>query len=355
MHRYSLSWIWLVAFSAHLFANQAATPAPPAAATSPNRITLDVVVNDKSGTPVAGIGQRDFTIVDNKQPQTIQSFQAIGPAADPSSEVILIIDAVNTSFTRVAYERDQVIKFLRQDGGRLAQPVSIDFLTDSGLQVEGAASRDGNALIEFLNQHNTPLRSMRRSQGFYGAADRAPLSLRAVGGLAEYEAKRPGRKIVVWLSPGWPLLSGPNVQLSSKDEQGIFNTIVGISTQLRLSRITLDTIDPLGTADAGGLRTSYFESFYKPVSAPKQTQFGNMGLQVFAHHSGGRVLNSSNDVAGEIESCIRDAGSYYVISYDSAPTDDPSGYHTVEVKINRPELKAQTLSGYYQQPRVRIP
>src|SRR5580704_19541932 len=83
----------------------------------PNRqITLDVVVTDKSGKPVPGLQQQDFTLLDNKQPQKILSFQAISgaasAAADQPTEVILLLDEVNDSFGNVSYEREQVEKFL---------------------------------------------------------------------------------------------------------------------------------------------------------------------------------------------------------------------------------------------------
>jgi VWFA-related protein len=316
------------------------------------QITLDVVANDKSGRPVSGLQQADFTIVDNKQPQQIVSFEAAGQNAsgNNSVEIVVVVDSVNTSFLRVGYVRDQISKFLRQDGGRLSRPVSFAFSSDSGFSIQNAPSLDGNALVTYLNQQETALRSIRRSQGFYGAVDRSQLSLRALGELAAYEAKKPGRKLVVWISPGWPLLSGPRVQLSSKDEQNIFNSIVAMSTQLRQSRITLYSVDPLGTADSGGFRTFYYEQFLKGVSAPKQVQFGDLALQVLASQSGGRVLNGNNDLGGEIETCVRDANAYYVLSFSPRPADGPNEYHAIQVKIAQPQLKAQTRSGYYAQP-----
>jgi len=36
-------------------------------------IKLDVVVTEKSGPPVGGLQQQDFTVLDNKAPQTITS------------------------------------------------------------------------------------------------------------------------------------------------------------------------------------------------------------------------------------------------------------------------------------------
>ena len=47
--------------------------------------------------------------------------------------------------------------------------------------------------------------------------------------LADYEATKPGRKLVVWISPGWPLLSDPEVGFTSKEQLGLFNSIVAFS------------------------------------------------------------------------------------------------------------------------------
>jgi hypothetical protein len=67
------------------FAQQGASssplPPPPESATSSTgdsgrRITLDVVVTDKSGNPVPGLQQQDFTVLDDEQPQKILSFSA---------------------------------------------------------------------------------------------------------------------------------------------------------------------------------------------------------------------------------------------------------------------------------------
>ena len=82
-------------------------------------MTLDVVVADKSGKPVAGLEQRDFTLLDNKQPQKIVSFQAVdgGTATADPVEVVLLVDSVNTEFTNVAIERKEIEKFLLRKCG----------------------------------------------------------------------------------------------------------------------------------------------------------------------------------------------------------------------------------------------
>jgi VWFA-related protein len=228
-----------------------------------NPITLNVVVNDKSGKALAGLEQKDFTILDNKQPQPISSFREVSgrDAASEPVQVILIFDAVNLPYSKVAYARDQVKRFLKQDNGALARPVMLGFLSDKGLDLPGVASRDGNALANAIDQNPNILRIVNRSQGFWGREEQTNISVSAFQQLSDYAAKLSGRKLVICLSPGWPMLSAPNVQLSRKNQADIFNTIVGLSTGLRQAGVTLYAIDPLGTNDSVSLRTFYWESF----------------------------------------------------------------------------------------------
>jgi VWFA-related protein len=360
MKAFSRVWIFLFCFSLPAMAQQATPPASagnlesPTAAPSAGadgHIMLDVVVNDRTGKPISGLQEQDFTLLDHKLPQKLLSFEAVDPTTPGAlTEVILLVDAINTSFTSVSYERSQIENFLKQNGGKLAQPVSLIFLSDQNTEVQNMASRDGNALLAEFDKHETALRTIRRSQGFYGAEDRLQLSLRTLGSLAEYEARKPGRKVLIWVSPGWPILSGPRVELSSRQQQGIFNEVVAMSQALRQARITLSSVDPLGTADSGGLRTVYYQEFLKGLKKANQAQAGNLALQVLATQSGGQVLYSSNDITGEIARCASDADAYYVLTFDPAPADGPNDYRPIEVRVDKPGLTVRTRAGYYAQP-----
>jgi VWFA-related protein len=230
-------------FTAAAFSQQTA---PPPAALNNKPIQLDVVVTPKSGLPVTGLDQKDFTVFDNKAPQTITLFNAFSGPNSPV-DVILLIDAVNTGYQTIAYERTEIEKFLRANGGKLAHPATLAILTDTGVRMVGGFSTDGNALASSLDNETVALRAITRSAGFYGAEDRFNISMRALSQLGVDEAARPGRKLIFWISPGWPLLSGPRVQLDGKQLQQLFDAIVQASTQLRLARITLYNINPLGT------------------------------------------------------------------------------------------------------------
>jgi len=151
------------------------------------RVFLDVVVTPKSGPPVSGLQRQDFTLLDNKVPQTITSFQFVDGRQAPI-DIILLIDAVNTGFQSVAYEREQIDKFLRADGGKLAHPTTIAVLTDTGTQIYQGFSTDGNVLSAALDQYTVSLRTLRR-QDLFGAAELFQLSLE---NLHELAARGPG-------------------------------------------------------------------------------------------------------------------------------------------------------------------
>ncbi len=316
-------------------------------------MVLDVVVTDKSGKPVDGLQQQDFTLLDNKQPRAITSFRAMDTAsarAASAAQFLLLVDTVNTRFDHVAMERIEIDKFLRQNGGHLEQPVTSVLLTDSGAQIQNEPSLDGNAMSDYLDKAEGNIRTIGRDTGFYGAVEQLQISLETLSYLARYEATKPGRKLLIWVSPGWPILSGPEVELSPKQQRQIFRSIVNISDELRQARITLYDVDPLGTSDAGGFRTMYYKEFLKGVTRPSQVQDGNLALQVLAAQSGGLVLNSSNDVAGEITKCTQDAQNYYVLTMDAATATDGDQYHGIEIKLDKPGLTARTRTAYYAQP-----
>lgn len=313
------------------------------------QITLDVVVTSKAGEPVTGLQQQDFTLMDNKASQPITSFQALGGDKAPL-QVIFVFDAVNMPYERASYARQQMDSFFRANGGHLAYPTALAFLTDKDVQMQGGFSIDGNAISDVLDHNQTGLRDIRRSAGFYGADDRLKLSINALHILAAHVASVPGRKIVLWVSPGWPLLSGPRMELDTKQQEQIFATITSLSTELRQARITLYSVDPIGAAEAGSFHAFYYQQFLKGVSKPSQDSLGNLGLQVLAVQSGGLALNSSNDVTALMQKALADTKAYYEISFRPAPAEQRNEYHHLEVKVAKPGLGVRTRDGYYAQP-----
>jgi VWFA-related protein len=332
-----------------------AAPSSSAGLTAPNddhRISIDVVVTDKAGNPVPGLKAEDFTVLDGKLPQTIATFRATeeGKDAEPI-RILFLVDAVNSGVQSVSVGRDQLEKFLRRNNGQLELPSSLVIFGDKGAEVQPLSTRDGNKLAQDLEANPSGLRSIGRSAGFYGATERLDLSLRTLEGLIAREMKQPGRKLLIWISPGWPLLTSARIQLSDKDQAWIFNAAVSFSKELRDARMTLYSIDPLGMSDAVTGRTFFWQSFVKGLTSANKVEGGGyLALQVLAAQSGGLVLNSSNDLEKLFASCVLDAKAYYTLSFDAPPADHPNEYHSLEVRVNKPDVKVRTRTGYYAQP-----
>jgi VWFA-related protein len=323
--------------------------ADPSIASAARSIRVNVVAETKAGQPVTNLDRQDFTILDNKTARPITSFK-IATAADDPPSVILLIDAVNLPFSTVAYARDGINKFLRLNEGQLVDPTTIAVLTDDGVKMEGNFTKDGNTLSDVLEHHNIGLRQITRSAQ-WGGFDRLQICLNSMQQMITYASSIPGRKIVIWISPGWPLISGPRIQLDGHQEQWIFDQIVQLTTRLRENNITLYNPNPIGVSESM-IAANYYEDFLKGVSKPNQVQFGNLGLQVLAVHSGGLAIEGNSDVMGMIQRCLQDARSWYIIGFDPLPADRPNEYHHIDVKIDRPGIVARTRDGYYANPEA---
>jgi len=321
----------------------------PAPVSSEGRIHLDVVVSDKAGKAISGLELKDFTLLDNGQPGKILSFHAFDAAAEKPRELvqaIIVLDAANLDFSAVAREREEIDKFLRSNGGKLAIPVSVFLVSDDGVKILVQPSLDGNAVAAQLDEAKSGLRSITRSSGANGAIERLELSIRSLNSLVAAVGKKPGRKLLIWVGDGWPLLDGPNIDLSSKGEQQLFSEIVHMSGSLRQARITLYNV----SEGFPGPRTFLYGSYVKGVKSSKQANPANLSDKVFAVQSGGQVVGPSNDLASEFDKCIEDAASYYTLSFDPPRPEKADEYHDLKVQIDKPGLTARTNTGYYDQP-----
>jgi VWFA-related protein len=321
-------------------------------------VALDAVVNDADGKPVSGLTAQDFTVLDDGKPLKIATFHQINELAsgtyakpDTAMEVMILFDTVNASVEDVGYERQQVADFLRANGGRLAQPVTLIFFNGKGAVKVGPASRDGNALAAALEKADANRRPIRRSEAFYGAVERLQLSLDTLGSLITENAHKPGRKMLIWISPGWPLLPGTDSWTDDKQTRTLFQEIVAMSTGLRLSRMVLYSIDPVRNPGSDSLRWFRYKEYVKGVSSPKKALAGNLSLEVLAEQSGGQALNYTTDyMSGEIAKAISGASADYFLSFAAPAAAHKDEYHSLKITVDRPGAVVHTRTGYYNQP-----
>lgn len=333
-------------FSAAQVASHPLPVAPMGEEQSDQHISINVVVDDKMGHPIPGLKADDFMLLDNKQPQKLIGFRALdaeNSKAEPA-HVIIVIDMINTGFGEVAWERQELATFLKEDGGVLANPTAIAVLADDGLKVDKDSTQDGNVLIAEFDKTESSLRTVTRSAGFYGAAEMLEMSLGQLSQLAAYEATQPGRKLILVISPGWPFLPLAGVQEDSKQRNWVFHSVVELSNGLREGNITLYCLDPF---ILGRTNPYYYQGYLKPVSVAGNAEYPDLALQVLAEHSGGQVLMMSHDITGALNTAVRDASASYELTFDAAQGDRTNEFHALQVKVDKPGVKVRTTAGYY--------
>ena len=354
MPAYSFLFLALIAACpGHLYA-AAAAPGEVSAEpdTSDGLVQLDITVTDHYGSPVPGLKADDFTLLDNGQPQKLVSFRAHDEASNKANEpveIILLVDALNLPTEQAAIAEQEAEKFLRENQGRLKYPAMVYRLTDKGLWASLQPSTDGNALAAEIasrsqsrtSRYTPPDTDDLPQIGSY-PVKRNFLSRQALGMITIEARRRPGRKLLFWIGPGWPVNSGG--QQASFDE--IFDEIVEFSTRLREARINLFRVTALAIGEGNPAN----EGYVRAVLHAKDAVFSDMTLNALALKSGGLLLDPTWKIKNPIDKTVEDAGDYYTLTFDPPRAEMPDEYHELKVTVDKPKVAVRTNSEYYDEP-----
>ena len=375
---------------------------PSEAASAEGLIRLDATITDPAGKAVAGLRRADFSVLDNGQPQKIVAFRAsngLSTDADDALSVILLLDTLNLPPYVGAEERRLAEQFLRQNSGKMAQPVTIYSLEDSGFFLTSMSSRDGEALARavaaddkvvtyFLPPHvdmpdlgqGDELSPHLRPTPVKPDTDTsltdfpALAGLRALATISTTEVVRPGKKLLFWIGPnlgtrgtgavapnGTSLLgsSGPDGTsarpagysiFGSKGKElkrDLFQKSLWFSTLLRQARVTLDC---LWIAKENPPDLHVWQSFLSAVPSARDASWMNLFKNILAVQSGGQVSPFSEDPVTQMNDRIANSRIFYTFTFDPPAAAHPNEYHSLKVELTQPALNVHTYSGYYDQP-----
>jgi VWFA-related protein len=341
----------------------------PANAPPAGLIHLDVAATDREGKPFSGLVTRDFTLMDNGEPQKIVSFAASYQATDENerlTEVVLVLDEVNLSSVQFEFVKDESIKYLRQNGGHLAQPVSVYWFTTFGLYASAQPTTDGNALAEDVSHSRSrrvlwqlpPHRGVHVTPESerYRQWDRA---LQTIYSIAIERRNKPGRKVLVWMGFGWP----PRGPLERRDNAPFmgswlissstpFTSLVELSTRIREARMVISQVTAWADPVVSNFDYTHYLSGVRSPSDLEKAEDAppHFALPVLAIQSGGLVLDASHGTMRGIEHCVEDASAFYTVSFDPPHATKPDEYHDLEPQVAPVGLSARTNTGYYNQP-----
>jgi VWFA-related protein len=330
-------------------ASQAApsAPAEPVDLKDAHTVRLDVVVTDKSGTPVKDLKAEDFTLLDNKQRKTVSVEEAGGTsqAGENTVEAYVVIDTINPQESTIASERHDLTAYL-EHAGTLPIPTSLVFLTTDGLKIQGQSTRDAKILLANLQSNPTSLRTFVNS-GYFSSEALREKSLMAMNVLAVKLARKPGRKLVIWVSPGWAEFIFQSSRMSRKDQEELFSYEAALSVALRAARMTLYSVDPNGAECVTCSRNSYYKNYLKGPYAPKDADHNDLLLQALAAKTGGKVVTGNNNIAAMIDDCLADAQHYYVLTFEAPASVRETTFHEIKVQVDKPGAQVRTRTGYY--------
>src|SRR5450755_1439888 len=254
-----------------------ANPALSSAArdTAEGLIQLDVVVTDATGNPISGLNKSDFTLLENGRSQNIISFQAVdgrGSLSEPPAKIILVIDTIDLPESLAREERFAVTSYLRKGGGQLAHPVSVFSLTETGLWTV-APSNDGNVLAREIEHNNFTL--LRHNVGWQRGPVPAGLKptasetvLKTLAQIAAEERIRPGRKLLLWIGPGWGIGSGAYADAAPRSPP-VFDTVLWFSALLREAHLVLYSFT-VGETDP---HAQLYKAYLDGVASPHKASF----------------------------------------------------------------------------------
>lgn len=354
------------------------------------RIGIDVAVTDAQGHAVTGLTQADFKFLDEGQPMPLVGFTASGATSpgdgDPPVSVVVALDDADLLPANRLEAQSDLEKFLRANGGRLAQPVTVYRVTAAKLYASNQFSSDGNLLADQIasgmnmravwkpeptailrgpaNEAEimAPSGSDPSLPHYVVTPERETIALKALGAIAVEQRRIPGRKLLFWIGPGW------RVDLkaeggSEKARTVIFNSMTEFSTRLREARIELSVANRWLGREAGRslLSQNEIDRHVGEARVEGLEPCYNLALQVLAIRSGGELLTTSddliaaakpdrNDIPRLIAEHIAQASHYYRLSFDPPRTVAVDEYHRLHIELARPRLTAHTVTGYYDEP-----
>lgn len=308
------------------------------------RFHLDVVVSDGAGKPVAGLQEKDFKLLDDGKERAIASFAAIDGVTsktDPAPQMIIVIDAVNNGFVEMGFIRKGLERFLHENEGRLPQPTTIARLVPSGIQYLSQATRDGNALAAIVEGVSPSVRPR--------GLDAMLISINGLTAVAKKEITEPGRKLLVWLGPGWPTPGQPQGTITAVDER---NQRAYAGAAMQMAKYLHEARMVLYGGYSGG--DFYMRDALKPIKKISDVDGRVLRLNVLAIKSGGKgelpETNRDSIVTEVLDHFAADVNSFYEISFVPPKAKSADEFHELRVEVERPGLTARTMTGYYDEP-----
>ena len=372
-------------------------------------VVLDVTVQDKDGHPIHGLKREDFTISENRKPQTVISFdehtadspvtpappmppQPAGVFTDytpiPPDGVlnVVLLDNLNTPTKDQSYVRSQLQKFVKNApaGARIAifgltnRVYFLQGFTSNPEILKDAVEHKLTPRTSFLLDDPTGNNSDAISAGMPAGAIadnftnfeaeqesfktrvRVEYTLDAFNQLAHYLAAFPGRKNLIWFSASFPIDVAPDPTLPNPFTSMIdpmqeeYHQTTNLLAQAEVAVYPIDAqgivSDPtFDVAKSGAGYTKNPRQFSNDENAFFTTQAEqHQTMFAIAQDTGGDAYLNSNDLATGVRRAIESGSNFYTLTYTPTDHTDNGEFRSIKVQLTH-QASARGLSLSYRQ------
>jgi VWFA-related protein len=334
------------------------------------RVPIEVVVTDKDGNPVKSLWKDDFQVKEDKNPQTILSFDyqdgtttSYVPPKLPPLPVntfvnlptepergplyILYYDMVNTPMIDQMTAHQQLLDFVdhAQPGTRFAL-----FVNAAGLHlIQGFTSDHALLHAAILSKGPGPhVPDVFMYGSTYGYSD-AGASLQCIKFIADYVNGIPGRKNLFWLSSVFPIPTGPTIT-NGLDVNAGAGPGGGFSNSTpQINDLTYLLSENIKKTYAALMRSQV--ALY-PVNIEGQNIDNYAGDQIthnqyedaIAAATGGHAYHGNNRIGQLLDSAVKNGESYYTLSYSPTNTNYDGSPRKIEITLSNAKSDKYTLS-----------
>ena len=354
--------------------------AKPALKADGKTVPLAVTVRDKHGNLVTNLTAADFTLADNSQPQTIQSFTQ---SANQPLTLGLLIDTSSNQHNMLDDERSASSKFLDQVfTGPQDKAFLIQFAHQVDLLADVTSSKDklqhgfdllGTFLPGSQNSGDSPDQT---SGGKRNVAATTTLYDAIFLASDELMKKQPGRRVLVVLTDGIDHSSKESmndaIEAALKADTVVYAIYVKGEEPRNNPNSKSNPNSSPGSGRRGGMGWPGGGNWpggggngngwpggnsggnnggnnRRGVPPPAEAHGdGKKVLQQICSQTGGSMFEAKKDRTGEVYSKIsEELHSQYIVSYTPGKGDRDAGYHHINLTPKQKNLSVQTRDGYY--------
>jgi VWFA-related protein len=358
-------------------------------------VQVEVIAQDRAGSPVTGLTKESFTIFDDGKPQKIAFFAATAPVRtpsrplaanvftnrsdlkgqDPAATIVILFDSLNTSFEDQSYARQNILRFLRsvRPQDRVAifalttHLVPLHDFTEDLASLQSSVDRFSPRLLAAFdashpaNFHVPALAGDPSWEAFEGHVNNANAEIAdfhtinsyratyaAVVEIADYVAEIPGRKSLVWVSDGIPIQIGSRIGVPDRDDFRLDDSVPpGISDAGNLSGLArvLNRVDmSIYPVDAHGVEGD------DSAAGFTRRQDQRDSFRLLADNTGGKAFYGTNDIAGAIESAVEDGRYAYTLAYYPDHGVWDGRFRKIKIEAALPGTHLRYRRGYFALP-----